>query len=451
MMDVYFKQFPRHLRAPGNYLSGNNIYSPAGELLGQLENAHKVQATAEQVGRLANIVGPVSSVINVGISLLNLGVCVAGFRRMGQALSRIEDRLETVSHQLDKVDAKLDRVIDLVGILDQKVETLVDLNVEQLAALADIHQLIMSFETARVKTALDGLEIRCAQPQSARRDEHIIEYAGTLDVFQSWLRSERFGVREREGSIPVRTELLRTEVLIALAGVRARCIADDVGYAVATLARIREETREELQAMIDQAGKDGLRSLMLPTTLLLVNQEMERVSTNLTSSSEEFRKMSELGREALESTDDDVFDELFQMFGEQAIEKEIEESEKNEEERERKYQNQIFAIEQGGVDRRDIVEALAWLNGDSIEETTLKILESMCGGYDGNVEYSNIAGIAAAFRLGQSVEAALAICTVIETGGELMRPLLLEAEGTPDAPALLVDIPELRKAGSDTP
>lgn len=309
MNNVHVRVVPPELRAVGNYVSRNNVYSPAGDLLGQLDGGSELKASAAQVAALqrgavpmanaaastASLVSAGASLVSAGASVLTLGVCVAGFRRMGQALDRIEDSLEEISAKLDQMDKKLDRidqkldvVLELVGVIDQKVDTLIDLNIEQAQALGRLHRLVMSFETAKVQAAFKALEIHIRLPPTDERNQEIRQQADTLAAYRVWLHGQREDLGSVEGSIPARAEILHVEVLLAVAEARARCIAGSASYAVMTLQDMLAEVRGEVQAMVESASTQGLSALVpraasLRRETYVLNEEHEELAEFLSA------------------------------------------------------------------------------------------------------------------------------------------------------------------------
>ncbi len=178
-------------------------------------------------------------------SILNLGVSVIGFTHVSKLLKRIE-------HRLKGIEAKLDDLTALVGVVDQKVDQLVELNEAQTAALADVHKLIVSFEVAKAHAALETLDILSGIAKTPERDLRIRDAAETLQVLRIWLVDKRDSMAASHATTPARTELLRAEVAVTLAECRARCFAGDASFAGSVLDRAIAGGRTEIQRMYDQ-------------------------------------------------------------------------------------------------------------------------------------------------------------------------------------------------------
>ncbi len=253
----YLRQVPEKFRTPYHVVRGNLIFKKKDngnlELVGQLEEVpgKAKEHLAKLCGgdkRLAflNAAGSVASI-------LNLGVTVIGFMHVSKLLRRIEDRIEGVERKLDELG-------ELVGVIDQKVDQLIELNEVQVAALAEIHNLIVSFETAKVHAALETLDILSAEKKTPERDKRLIDAAETLQVFRKWLADKRDDTAE--SMMAVRTELLRAEVAVVLAECRARCLADDVSFAGRMLEGVMHGARAEIERMYEFVmDRDGVRHL----------------------------------------------------------------------------------------------------------------------------------------------------------------------------------------------
>ncbi len=240
----YLRQVPEKFRTPYHVVRGNLIFKKKDngslELVGQLEEVpgKAKEHLAKLCGgdkRLAflNAAGSVASI-------LNLGVTVIGFMHVSKLLRRIEDRIEGVERKLDELG-------ELVGVIDQKVDQLIELNEVQVAALAEIHDLIVSFETAKVHAALETLDLLSAEKKAPERDKRLIDAAETLQVFRKWLADRRDNTAE--SMMAVRTELLRAEVAVVLAECRARCLVGDVSFAGRMLENVMRGARAEVERM----------------------------------------------------------------------------------------------------------------------------------------------------------------------------------------------------------
>ena len=255
----YLRQVPEKFRTPYHVVRGNLIFKKKDngslELVGQLE---EVPGKAKE--HLAKLCGGDKRLdfLNAAgsvASILNLGVTVIGFMHVSKLLRRIEDRIEGVERKLDELG-------ELVGVIDQKVDQLIELNEVQVAALAEIHDLIVSFETAKVHAALETLDILSAGKKTPERDKRLIDAAETLQVFRKWLADKRDDTAE--SMMAVRTELLRAEVAVVLAECRARCLADDVSFAGRMLEGVMHGARAEVERMYEFVmDRDGVRHLAM--------------------------------------------------------------------------------------------------------------------------------------------------------------------------------------------
>ncbi len=254
--EVLARVVPKQFRTPKHVVRGNLVFKKNGalRLVGQLE---KLGSTDRK--NLAGLCGgdkrlQLLSAAGSVASILNLGVCVIGFAHVSKLLHRIEDRIEGI-------ETKLSEVAELVGAIDQKVDQLIKLSEGQSEALEALHELIVSFETARVHAALETLDNLSTTSQSRQRDERLIEAAETLQVFRHWLAEKRASSPE---AMAGRVELLRAEVAIVLAECRARCLADDVEFAARALERVLDDAQAEVARMCEWLmDHGGIRHLVM--------------------------------------------------------------------------------------------------------------------------------------------------------------------------------------------
>jgi len=245
---VFLRIIPPEFRSPEFTISRNNVYRQAlndsGEivrhLVGQLDEAEPYQIPFDKAARFFGGGGQAAlSACGCLTAIANLSVCVVNFKKINDALHRVEERC-------GQVQQKLDVIVELEGVIDQKVDQLLNMSTNQQAALSDLGNLIMSFEIADVHRALEILEFRSQDQQSKRRDDELLEAANILHKFRSWLAEQR-----KNGTIPApaRAELLRAEVLILLAGARARCIIGDSGFASKEIEKALNDVRDEADRM----------------------------------------------------------------------------------------------------------------------------------------------------------------------------------------------------------
>lgn len=249
---VLIRQVPEQFRGPGFTHSGNNVYQfvegaggkVARKLVGQLEQGTQARLPIEQAARFFGGGGQLAlqalSAVGSVASIANLGVCVVGFIHVSRGLKRVEKRLE-------RVEQKLDVITELVGILDQKVDQIAAMAKDQLSAITSLHALIVSFQTAKVHRALETLELRVGRESSPLGVAEIMAAAGVLHEYRLWLAQQR--VSEPGRVLPARAELLRAEVMVAIAEARARCSVGDAAFASRELELVLEGARTEADWM----------------------------------------------------------------------------------------------------------------------------------------------------------------------------------------------------------
>ena len=263
---VLIRVIPPEFRGPGFTFTRNNVYrNVVGEggkvvrrLVGQLQEGSPVQLPVAQAARLFGGGGQIAlqalSAIGSVASIANLAVCVVGFIHVSKGLRRIEARLE-------RVEQKLDAVAELVGVVDQKVDQLLGLAGAQIAALAEIHGLLLSFQTAKVHRALETLDFRVNAGVSPHHAPEIMAAAAILHEYRVWLAHTR--VADPKRPLSARAELLRAEVLVAVAEARARCSVNDAAFAARELESVLDGVRAEAESMRERV----LASAALPALL----------------------------------------------------------------------------------------------------------------------------------------------------------------------------------------
>lgn len=277
---VFIRVIPQEYRGVGYSVVRNNVYrkvqgtnGPARQLVGQLKEVPSTRLPIDQAARLFGGGGKAAltalSAVGSVASVATLGVCVLGFLHVSRALKRIEARLEGI-------EQKLDMVADMIGVIDQKVDQLIWRSDAQLQALAEIRGLLLSFETADVHRALETLDIRSKLPSSKHQDHELMEAARVLHKYRTWLAQVRESAPMRPPS--ARTELLRAEVLLALAEARARLIADDANFAAAELERVLAGARQEVRRMRTTIVKAGAVPSLLSCMVSEVDMHRECIA-----------------------------------------------------------------------------------------------------------------------------------------------------------------------------
>lgn len=263
---VLIRVIPPEFRGPDFTFARNNVYRRvAGDggkvvhrLVGQLQDGPPARLPVAQAARLFGGGGQMAlqalSALGSVASVANLGVCVVGFIHVSRGLRRVEARLE-------RVEQKLDAVAELVGVVDQKVDQLLGLAGVQIAALAEIHGLLLSFQTAKVHRALETLDFRVGAGVSPHDTPEIMAAAAILHEYRVWLAHTRTADPKRP--LSARAELLRAEVLVAVAEARARCSVDDAAFAARELESVLEGVRAEAGWMRERV----LSSASLPAFL----------------------------------------------------------------------------------------------------------------------------------------------------------------------------------------
>ncbi len=411
--DAVIRVKPPEFRGPGFDVVRNNIYklgiNDRGEtvktLVGQLEE-QRVRVPLEQAARLlgGSVQATLAALSAAGsvASIVNLGVSVVGFIHVSRALKRVEARL-------GRVELKLDAVAELVGVIDQKVDQLLWLGDAQVKALAEVRSLMLSFQTASVHRALETLDLRAAAPFSPHRDGELLAAARTLHDYRIWLAQARESDPARPA--PVRVELLRAEVLTAVAEARARMLVDDADFASLELERVLVGARSEVGRIREEfTSRAAVPSLL---SAVVGGLDMHRECTEAWAwldGRSVGHATRELLRDATRGYNDlaqrittirnAAFDDLAQR---------------------------VAAL--GGAasaGRGPGSEALARLNGQGLLLTA-------------QVSDADAASFVAAYRLARSLEGALQLTTAIAIGGPPVRALLA-AGGLPGAPALVVEL-----------
>ena len=398
---------PKQFRTPEHVVRGNLVFKKvegALRLVGQLEELGSTQGEnlaglcgGDKRLQLLNAAGSVASI-------LNLGVCVLGFLHVSKLLHRIEDRIEGI-------ETKLDEVAELAGVIDQKVDQLVDLSEGQTEALAAIHELIVSFETARVHAALETLDFRSRTSQSERRDEHLIEAAETLQVFRNWLAEKRASSPEATAG---RVELLRAEVAIVLAECRARCLADDVEFAAHALERVMHSAQAEVAQMYEWLmDHGGVRHLVMSA-----NQNMG-AGTALFDTEDAVEAVAWV--EGIGSTGAGLLLLSRLRDSHEQLELEVQ-----------RLESEVRATAERLEGFRDVNKLMELIMSLSLEAGTTRkpaVEEALA-------EPFHAASFVASYRLMRDVESARAMCKALEVFGEPVRELLFEEDALPGSPAL---------------
>jgi hypothetical protein len=402
---VVLRIVPPEFRTPEYTVSRNNVYRlvqgddgrVVRRLVGQLDEARQLRMPVGQAARFFGGGGQAAltalSAVGSIASTANLGVCVVGFLHVSRALRRVEARLE-------RVEQKLDEIAELVGVIDQKVDQLLALGDAQLAALSELRNLLLSFQTAGVHRALETLEYRRSAPASAHRNAELMAAARTLHDFRLWLAHTRAAGRGRPA--PARAELLRAEVLVVFAEARARCLANDAAFAAHELEAVLEGVRTEAMNMrAELLASANVPALLAASVPGVEDMHAEYAAVN-----------AWLDRKSMEGELRYLLRETAHGYNDLA---------------QRMRTLEMYA--EGGR-ASPLVENLATYRAQGFFNVP-------------SVSDADAASLIVAARLGRSLESALAVCTAIEVLGEPAKGLL-ESPAPAEAPALSV---ELEKVG----
>lgn len=394
---VLIRVVPPEFRGPGYTVSRNNVYqwaqgesgTPVRHLVGQLAQGHRTQLPAEQATRLFGGQAAMSLLNAVGsvASIANLGVCVVGFLHVSRALKRVEARIE-------RVEQKLDVLAEMVGVVDQKVDQLLWLGDVQIQALAEIRSLMLSFQTAAVHRALETLDLRSRATASLHHDAELMGAARTLHDYRIWLAQLREADLTRPA--PVRAELLRAEVMVALAEARARCLANDAPFAALELQSVLGGAREEVVRMRSAISTNGGTPSLLSCMVDGVDDMHDECvgAWSWLDGRSTRRSTSDLLRETTRGYND-LAQRLATVDG---------------------------AVNAGGLMAQEV--------GRYHQQGLLSTVR---------VTDADAASLVAAHRLARSLEPALTVCTAMEVLGEPVRALL-GAREAPSSPALVVEL-----------
>ncbi len=388
---VLIRVVPPEFRGPGYSITRNNVYQwvqgdagrPVRRLVGQLAEGQRAQLPVEQAARLFGGGGQAAltalSAVGSVASIATLGVCVVGFLHVSRGLKRVEARL-------DRVEQKLDAVAELVGVIDQKVDQLLHLSDLQLGALGELHQLMLSFQTAAVHKALETLDMRSRTGPSALRDSEILAAAGTLHEYRLWLAHRRTEDSARPAA--ARVELLRAEVLVALAEARARLLIDDAAFAAMELETVLAGARAE----VGQIRTEVLTRGNVPSLLACIVDDLDlhRECAELWGWLDR-RSTGHATRELLRATARG-YNDLSQRLGTLAME----------------------------------TDSLSRYRSQGLLDPP-------------RVHDSDAASLVAAYRLARSLEPALTVSTAMEVGGPEVRALLSDT-ASPESPAIVVEL-----------
>ncbi len=389
---VLIRMIPAEFRGPDFTVTRNNVYRRvAGEggkvalrLVGQLQDGPPTRLPVAQAARLFGGGGQIAlqalSAIGSVASVANLAVCVVGFIHVSKGLRRIEARLE-------RVEQKLDAVADLVGVVDQKVDQLLGLAGTQIAALAEVHGLLLSFQTAKVHRALETLDFRVGVGASARDTPEIMAAAAVLHEYRVWLAHTRMADPTRP--LSARAELLRAEVLVAVAEARARCSVNDAPFAAKELESVLDGIRGEGSWMRERL----MESAALPAFLACNVPGVEDMHAEAVDA------WSWLDRKSQGHSR-----RLFL--------------------RETTHSYNVLS------QRLRSVGLLARAGGAPTDNATY---------YEPMVSDADAASLLLAVRLGRNLESSLAMCTVVEVLGEPGHLLLLATEH-PASPAVSLEL-----------
>ncbi|MDW8363118.1 MAG: hypothetical protein RMK74_12015 [Myxococcales bacterium] len=398
---VLVRIVPPEYRSAEFTVSRNNVYRLVrGEdgritrrLVGQLTEGHEIRLPAEKAARFFGGGGRAAlqalSAVGSIASVANLAVCAVGFLVVSRGLRRVEARMR-------RIEEKVDAIAERVGVIDEKVDQLLDLSSAQLESLAELGDLLVSYQTARVHRALETLEFRSAAPASVQRDEELMAAARTLHEFRLWLADAR--TRRSARPAPVRAELLRAEVLTMLAEARARCLANDFAFAAQELESVLEGVRAEAARMrADVLACAGVPSVLgaqiagvedMVDEYVRIGSWLDRVPGT--------RVLGQMVRDTLHG-----YNDLAQ--------------------------------------RISTLENYARTSGAPWFYATFEQYRAQ-GFLDvARVSDADVASLIVAVRLGRSLEPALALCTAMEVLGEPAKALL-DSPGPADSPALVAEL-----------
>lgn len=235
-INVFLRRVPEKFCTGRYRFSRNNIYNEGGQLVGQLEEAEKLDVQVSDAIRLLGGKAAISNVANVA-SILNLGVSVVGFMHISKNLKQVQRRL-------DKIEGKLDTSHEMLGVIDQKIDQLSLLAQSQIHALVDLKDYIESTQMAKVYQALETIEFRMGVGPVERSDSDVISAIEMLQQYRVWLSQQR---NNQKTSIPIRAEIMRAEVLISMAEARARCATHDATFA----ARFLEASVSDMHGQVN--------------------------------------------------------------------------------------------------------------------------------------------------------------------------------------------------------
>ena len=286
--DVIFRRIPENFIGPQYSYSGNNVYeavqnadgSVRRELVGQLEAA--TRRSGMEAAQLSRIPGGMDALSALGsvASVLNLGVSIVGFGLVLRGLQRIDNRLQQVDRKVDaltgavtvvdrKVDAligavtvvdrKVDAVVAAMGIFDQQLEHLLDMGMAQAQATERLTQLMISFESAKVRAAVETLDARRGRVHRPEAREDVRAAARDLATWRAWLSSRRESLEADD--LQLRAEIMRHEVLVLTAEAGAWCMLGDAEHASILVDKLRQSLRAEavgvLRRLFDEESVVG--------------------------------------------------------------------------------------------------------------------------------------------------------------------------------------------------
>jgi hypothetical protein len=296
------------------------------------------------------------------------------------------------------------------------VDQLLSLSGGHAKALGELRSLLLSFQTADVHAALETLEFRADELPSAKRDQDLLTAAKTLQKYRTWLADTRESDPARPA--PARVELLRAEVLTAMAEARARMLADDAKFASEVLARVLGSARGEVAQIREEIASRGMVPSVLsrPLDEGAVLDECVEAWAWLDGHSAEQAARALLREGMSMSYQFNLQRETLSVAFETGLLPKISQLEIT--------FRQAALIDRAGQPPSS--GAVAWLS-DYIDLSLTRDAKPYT------------ASFIAAYRLARDVEAALQFTTAVEIGGTPMRALLAEG-GLPTDRALVVEV-----------
>ena len=287
-------------------------------------------------------------------------------------------------------------------------------------ALSDIGELIKSYKTAEVHGALETLQFRLQDSNIPAIDHDVRGAIKTLQEYRIWLSSQRSGSGI---PLPVRTEILRAEVLVTLAESRARCFVGDEDYAVFCI----EQSLEDICKVVRDAWSEITRSH--GTHALFLNEGKEDENW--------VEIFSWMNHKNWQESAYDILNEMAMERISYTVKQEMRMTKI-------KIEKSSFAME---VQQE---MASSWLDGVPKAEEFFGRLQNIIDSQNLDIEEENqnqeneaadVASLSVCYRLACSLESVLAVCAAMQAIGDPVRDLLLAKE-KPGSPAIVIEMQE---------